>query len=138
MTKWQILGWCLLSPSSLSDMGQSVNLLVTSFIRCMLRFFFGFPGRSVIKNLPVNAGDAGDSDPWVRKIPWRRKWQPTPVPLSEEFHGQGSLAGYSPWGHKESDSAEQEPSPPSFVSCGIKVVMHLKHLETHGAHIKPH
>ena len=36
-------------------------------------------------------------DPWVRKIPWRRAWQPTPVFLPEEPHGQRSLAGYSPW-----------------------------------------
>ena len=36
--------------------------------------------------------------PWVWKIPWRRKWQPTPVFLPGEFHGQRSLAGYSPWG----------------------------------------
>ena len=38
----------------------------------------GFLGGAVMKNLPAKAGDAGD-DPWVRKIPWRRKWQPTPV-----------------------------------------------------------
>ena len=37
-------------------------------------------------------------NPWVRKIPWRRKWQPTPVFLPGESHGQRSLAGYSPWG----------------------------------------
>ena len=37
---------------------------------------------------------------------WRRKWQPTPVFLPGEFHGQRSLAGYSPWGHKESDTTE--------------------------------
>ena len=36
-------------------------------------------------------------DSWVRKIPWRRKWQPTPVLLPGESHGQRSLAGYSPW-----------------------------------------
>ena len=41
---------------------------------------------------------------WVRTISWRRKWQPTPVFLPEEFHGQRSLAGYSPRGHKESDT----------------------------------
>ena len=35
---------------------------------------------------------------WVRKIPWRRKWQPTPVFLPGESHGQRSLMGYSPWG----------------------------------------
>ena len=43
-------------------------------------------------------------DPWVRKIPWRRKWQPTPVFLPGKSHGQRSVAGYSPWGHKESDT----------------------------------
>ena len=46
-------------------------------------------------------------DPWVSKIPWRRAWQPTPVFLPGEFHGHTSLAGYSPWGHKESDMTEQ-------------------------------
>ena len=44
--------------------------------------------------------------PWVRKIPWRRKWQPIPVFLPGEFHGQRSLAGNNPWGHRESDKAE--------------------------------
>ena len=46
-------------------------------------------------------------DPWVEKIPWRRKWQPTPVFLPGESHGQRSLTGYSPWatrvGHDWSD-----------------------------------
>ena len=46
-------------------------------------------------------------DPWVEKIPWRRKWQPTPVCLSGESHGQRSLAGYSPWGRKEMDTIER-------------------------------
>ena len=46
-------------------------------------------------------------DPWVRKIPWRREWLPTPVFLPGEFHRQRRLAGYSPWGHKESDTTEQ-------------------------------
>ena len=41
-------------------------------------------------------------NPWVRSIPWKREWQPTPVILPGEFHGQRSLAGYSQWGHKES------------------------------------
>ena len=38
-------------------------------------------------------------DPWVQKIPWRRKWQPTPVFLPGKPHGQRSLAGHSPWHH---------------------------------------
>ena len=46
-------------------------------------------------------------DPWVGKIPWRRKWQPTPVFLSGESHGQRSLVGYSAWDHKESDKTYQ-------------------------------
>ena len=46
------------------------------------------------------------SDAWVRKTPWRRKWQPAPVFLPGESHGQRSLVGYSPLGHKESDTAE--------------------------------
>ena len=45
-------------------------------------------------------------DPWVRKLSWRRKWQPTPVFLPGEFHEQRSLAGYSPWGCKELDMTE--------------------------------
>ena len=44
--------------------------------------------------------------PWVGKIPWRRKWQSTPVFLPGESHGQRSLVGYSPWGCKESDTIE--------------------------------
>ena len=43
----------------------------------------------------------------VRKIPWRRKWQPAPVFFSGESHGQRSLVGYSPWGGKESDTPER-------------------------------
>ena len=53
-------------------------------------------------------------DPLIRKILWRRKWQPTPVFLLEESHGQSSLMGYSPWGRKELDSTEW-PSPHSTL-----------------------
>ena len=45
-------------------------------------------------------------DPWAGNIPWRREWQPTPVFLPGEFHGQRSLAGYSLWGRTESDTTE--------------------------------
>ena len=45
-------------------------------------------------------------DLWVRKISWKRAWEPTPVFLPEESHGQSSLAGDSPWGHKESYKTE--------------------------------
>ena len=46
-------------------------------------------------------------DPWVRKIHWRRKWQPTPVLLPGRSHGLRSLVDYSPWDHKESDTTER-------------------------------
>ena len=42
----------------------------------------------------------------MHKIPWRRKWQPSPVFLLGKSHGQRSLVGYSSWGHKESDMTE--------------------------------
>ena len=58
-----------------------------------------------VKNLP--AIQESWVHPWVRKIPWRRAWQPTPVYLPGEFHGQRSLVGYSPWGPKELDTTEQ-------------------------------
>ena len=60
----------------------------------------GFPGGSDIKQSTCNARDLGS-------IPWRRAWQPTPVFLPGEPHGQGSLVGYSPRGCKESAMAER-------------------------------
>ena len=57
-----------------------------------------FPGGSVVKNPP--AMQETRFNPCVGKIPWRRKWLPTPVFLPGESLGQRSLVGYSPWGHK--------------------------------------
>ena len=62
----------------------------------------GQPGGSDSKESACNAGELGSTP-----IPWRRKWQPTPVFLPGEFHGQRCLAGYSPWGHKELDTTGQ-------------------------------
>ena len=58
----------------------------------------------------------------VRKIPWRRKWQPTPVFLPGTSHGQRSLAGYSPWGCKELDTTEQAHAshPLSYIELAKK------------------
>ena len=58
-----------------------------------------------VKNPPANAGDAGDkgSIPGSGRSPGGGQWQPTPVFLSGKSHGQGSLVGYIPWGHKESN-----------------------------------
>ena len=57
-------------------------------------------------------------DAWVRKIPWRRAWQATPVFLPSESHGQRSLAGYSPVGHKESDMTEATEHTHTFLIGG--------------------
>ena len=60
---------------------------------------------------------------WVGKIPWRRAWQPTPVFLPGEFHGQRSLAGGSPWGCKQSDTTEQ---------LSVRLCVHTRtHTHTH-------
>ena len=71
-----------------------------------------FPGGTMIKNLPANTGGETDVsssgfNPWLGNIPWRRKWQTTPVLLPGKSHGQRSLAGYSPGGCKQSDMTER-------------------------------
>ena len=66
----------------------------------------GFPGGSDGKSICQQCRRPG-FDHWVRKIPWRRKWQPTAVFLPGKFHGRRSLVGYNPRRHKESDTTEQ-------------------------------
>ena len=63
----------------------------------------------LVKNLSADAGDIRNtgSIPGVGTIPWRRAWQPTLVFLLGESHGQRSLAGYSLWSHKESDTSKR-------------------------------
>ena len=60
-------------------------------------------------------------NPWVGKIPWRRKWQPTPVFLPGEFHGQRSLVGYSPWAPIESDMTEQRSVTKSYFLVAFDI-----------------
>ena len=68
----------------------------------------GVPGGSVVKESTCRCRrhKRHGFDPWVGKILWSRKWQPTPVFLPGKFHGQRSLEGYKPWGHKELDMTE--------------------------------
>ena len=68
---------------------------------------WGFPGGSVSDEDSPCQRKRRKSDPWVGKILWRSAWQPTPVFLLGKSHGQTSLAGYSPWGHKESNTTWQ-------------------------------
>ena len=103
-SKWTVLPFFLSHDyaSQLLFTCPHRSLLITSPVA----HFLGFPGSSVVKNLPANAGDAGSIlgsgriQKISRKIPWRRKWQPTPVFLTGKSHGQSSQAGYSPWGCK--------------------------------------
>ena len=71
-----------------------------SFIYCLT-----FLVAQTVKSLPSRLETRIPS--WAGKDPWRWKWQPTPVFLPGKSHGWRSLAGYSPWGHKESDRTEQ-------------------------------
>ena len=65
-----------------------------------------FPSGSDGKSICLQRGRPG-FDPWVRKILWRRKWQPTPVLLPGKFWGWRNFIGYNLWGHKESDTTER-------------------------------
>ena len=81
----------------------------TSFLRPNIYMYAGFPSGSEVKNSSVMQ-EAQERQVWslgqgVRKIPQRKKWQPTSIVLPES-HGQRNLAGYSPLGHKESDRTE--------------------------------
>ena len=67
---------------------------------------------------------------WVRNMPWRRKGQPAPVFLSGKSQGQGSLAGYSPWGHKESDTTKHEHTQYRIHRCFVYTHTHA-HTHTH-------
>ena len=85
-----------------------------------------FPGGSVVKNPSAKQETQETQAPSVgRKIPWRRKWQPTPVFLPGESHGQRSLAGYSPRGHKESDMAEHACAEVLCLSASVSASAHL-------------
>ena len=77
-----------------------------SFFSLWLRRPLGFPGGTTGKEsaFQCRRHKRHRFNPWAGKIPWRRKWQPAPVFFPGKFHGQRSLVGYSPWGHKELDT----------------------------------
>ena len=71
-------------------------------------------------------------------MPWRRKWQPTPVFLPGESHGQRSLAGYSPWGPRELDTTEllNTQTHIKVCICNIHIIVKLAHFSYKGAYPK--
>ena len=91
---------------SIPQRNQTSSHVLPACSLASLHIWWGFLGGSVVKNLPANAGDVGLIPGWVRKIPWSRKWQPTPVFLPGKSHGQRSLMCYSPWGCKKSNMIE--------------------------------
>ena len=85
----------------------------------------GFPGGARGKVRAWQGGDLRSGfNPGVRKIPWRRNWQPTSVFLSEKSHGQRVQEGYSSWGCKEWDPSEwlsiQQPSSIEYTIINLK------------------
>ena len=92
---------CITNPGISASFGVQ-NFYWGFFIYIVRDFPVGSDGKSIC----LQCRRSG-FNPWVGKIPWRRKWQPTPVFLPEKSHGQRSLAGYSPWGLKESDMTER-------------------------------
>ena len=80
--------WPCTQPALMRSIGDSWGSLVAQWYRVLLQC------------------RRSEFNPWVRKIPWKRAWHPTPVFLLRKSHGQRSLAGYGPWGHKESDTSE--------------------------------
>ena len=80
----------------------------------------GLPGGLKVKNPPAHVG----TNPWVGKILWRRKWHPTPVFLPGNFHGQRSLAGYSPLGCKRvgHDSVTKQQQQQNMPSVKLTVL----------------
>ena len=99
--------WTTISLSISKDLSwMTRDLVLMTSLEEYYMVPLGFPGDSDGKESACNAGDPG-SIPGSGKIPWRREWLLTPIFLPGEFHGQRSLAGYSPWCCKESDTTKR-------------------------------
>ena len=85
---------------------KRIPSLADSYIKPPRKSNMGFPSSSGSNAIPLQSRRPR-IDSWVGKIPWIRKWQPTPVFVPGEFRGQMSLEGYSPWGRKELDTPER-------------------------------
>ena len=79
-----------------------VHYYIQEYLSCLKSFPGGSDGKGVCLQCRRPRFNL-----WVGKMPWRRKWQPTPVLLPGKFHGWRSLGGYSPWGRKEWDTTER-------------------------------
>ena len=79
--------------------------------------YMGFCGSSAVNSPPKCK--SCEFDPCVGKISWRRKWQPIPAFLPGKSHGQRSLPGYSPWGHKELDVTKHACTQLCIYKCSL-------------------
>ena len=117
----RILEWIAISSS-----GDLPNPGVKPFVSCascrQIYPLSHFPGGSDSKSICLQCRRPG-FNPWVGKILWRRKWQPTPVFLPGKFHGWRNLVGYSPWDPKESDMTEQFHFPVGRCSIIVEGVL---------------
>ena len=97
------MGWTRVQTKKVSWYQITKNNSILHFSRCIL------PDTTISKEpaCQCRRHKRCRFNPCVRKIPWRRKWQPTPVFLPGKSHGQTSLEGYSLWGRKESNMTEQ-------------------------------
>ena len=99
----------VLSPLIFQSVRHDFKLVNLVLPQCFLSWLFIVKPAAVVaqkvKNLP--AFRSPRFDPWVGKIPWRRKWQSTPIWLPGKSHEQRSLVGYSPWGLKELNTTER-------------------------------
>ena len=100
------LQYCKVTSLQLIKINEKQNKQKKNLKKSGYMYVEGFPGAQMVKNPPAMQETRPGFDPWVRKIPWRREWKPTPFFLSGELHGQRILAGYSPWGHRDSDTTE--------------------------------
>ena len=122
--------------SHLVYMSWCVFLFLNQWLMLCFEFFhpcsseMGFSVTQTVKNLPAILETQIWFNPWIRKIPWRREWLPTPVFLPGEFHGQRSLAGYSPWAIKSQTSLSdfhfhQDICLQFFFSCVSLSAVHI-------------
>ena len=90
----------ILGPMCQGHLGSGLDTITYDMLLVNL---FGLPRYRSSKESACQCRRGG-LDPWVRNIPWRRKWQPTLVFLPGKSHGQRNLVGYTPWGCREPDT----------------------------------
>ena len=134
--------WAAVHEVTKSGKCDSPDSRVTAAVETLTNGFTGFPRWRSGKESACQCRTCKRCgfDPWVVKIPWRRKLQPPPVFFPGKFHGQRSLASCSPWGPRESDTAEctHTVDSPAFIkyllcSWHLRALIRLGIDQTHVA-----